>query len=513
MTKSPPVALSKGTPHKSAEKFRELCRPTLINIEDEWLAYDPSGAYVSIPDRDMDAEVTRFLIDAKVSIIEEDQDTHGVRRMHAPFNPKRADIAEVCDALERHCHRPRVDWKPYWMNGTTSPEPHNIIACRNGLLDVATMTLYEHTPSFFTRHALPIDYVPADDRDPLAQPTQFLTFLREAMAGREHLVSLIQEMMGYLLTTDAEQEAVFYLLGKSRGGKGTLMKIIAALVGNNLSTPTIRDFATQYWAWPLREKTVAFVTDMAISDREAVKLAANHINMISGRDPVQMQRKFKEPIDAYTLPSRVVMAGNHMPDFGDHAGALANRLVLIPFDVSFKGREDRALARRIISDELPAIFTWALEGLRRLRERGGFLEPQESIARKRELVGMASPVRTFIDERCVIETGAAVPQGAVYAEFRVWCDAVGIKHVLAKKDFTARLYEEIPGSRESRPRIDGEQVPHYAGLRLRDRRAASPFKFDFEQVVDECLSLGLEPAEAIEMARTERRAAEQHAEP
>ena len=267
------------------------------------------------------------------------------------------------------------------------------------------MTSHEHTPNFFTRHALPIDYLPADDRDPLAEPltlTEFLRFLCEAMAGREHLVSLIQEMMGYLLTTDAEQEAVFYLLGKSRGGKGTLTKwIIDALVGNNLSTPTIRDFASQYWAWPLREKTVAFVTDMAISDREAVKLAANHINMISGRDPVMMQRKFKEPIDAYTLPTRVVMAGNHMPDFGDHAGALANRLVLIPFDVSFKGREDRALARRIAANELPAIFTWALEGLKRLRERGGFHEPAESLARKRELVGMASPVRTFIEERCI----------------------------------------------------------------------------------------------------------------
>ena len=69
----------------------------------------------------------------------------------------------------------------------------------------------------------------------------------------------------------------------------------------------------------------------------------------------------------------------------------------------------------------------------------------------------------------------------VYSEFRVWCDAVGIKHVLAKKDFTSRLYDEIAGSRESRPRIDGEQVPHYAGLSLRDKRAASPFKFDFEK--------------------------------
>src|ERR1700680_849524 len=113
--KNPPVVLSKGTPHKSAEKFRELCRPTLINIEDEWLAYDPSGAYHSIPDKDMDAEVSRFLVDAKVTIFEQNQNTNQVQQTHAAFNPKRADVGEVYEALRRHCHRPRIDWKPYWM--------------------------------------------------------------------------------------------------------------------------------------------------------------------------------------------------------------------------------------------------------------------------------------------------------------------------------------------------------------------------------------------------------------
>ena len=179
--------------------------------------------------------------------------------------------------------------------------------------------------------------------------------------------------MGYLIASDAEMEAVFYLLGRSRGGKGTLMKVIAALVGDrNLAAPTIRSFAERFWAWPLMDKTVAFITDMAINDREAVKLAANHINMVSGRDPIMIDRKNKELIPAYTLPTRILVAGNSLPDFGDHAIALANRLLVIPFDVSFKGREDRSLARRLIAEELPGILVWALEGLARLRARGNF---------------------------------------------------------------------------------------------------------------------------------------------
>ena len=147
------------------------------------------------------------------------------------------------------------------------------------------------------------------------------------------------------------------------------------------------------------DKTVGFITDMAISDREAIKLAANHINMVSGRDPIMIDRKNKDLIAAYTLPTRLLIAGNAMPDFGDHATALANRLLVIPFDVSFKGREDRALARRLIDEELPAILEWALEGLARLRARGNFVEPQESLAKKREIVRFANPGGgTFIEE-------------------------------------------------------------------------------------------------------------------
>src|ERR1019366_4224241 len=150
------------------------------------------------------------------------------------------------------------------------------------------------------------------------------------MRDRQPLIDLIQEMMGYYLTADTEQEAVFYLLGKSRGGKGTLMKIIAALVGErNLAAPSIRSFASQHWAWGLMNKSLAIITDTAISDREAVKLAANHVNMLSGRDPVDGERKYKGPIMAYTMPTRVLMAGNFMPDFGDHANALINRLRVI----------------------------------------------------------------------------------------------------------------------------------------------------------------------------------------
>jgi phage/plasmid-associated DNA primase len=131
------------------------------------------------------------------------------------------------------------------------------------------------------------------------------------------------------------------------------------------------------------------------------------------------------------------MAGNHLPDFGDHAGALMNRLLVIPFDVSFKGREDRALARRMIRDELSSILTWALEGLARLRARGNFCEPGESVAVKRQLLGLANPVATFIEEQCLVGPEHSIRKDVLYSRYKDWAATVGV-HPLALKDFAQR---------------------------------------------------------------------------
>lgn len=503
MKKEEQLILSKATPHKSAEKFKEEVYPTLINVAEDWLIYDERGPYLLISNDAMKARIRRFLISAKVVTVIEMSDGKRVTQTQ-PFNPKKNDVAEVYDALFDLCYRDLEDHRPpCWLDKDYSElDPHNIIVCRNGLLDMTTGTLYQHTPLFFTRSALAIDYVESPPT-----PDGFLKFLNEVTDNRPALVNLIQEMMGYLLTADTEHEVVFYLLGKSRGGKGTLMKIIKALVGDrNVAAPTIRSFASQYWAWGLMDRSLAMVTDMAITDKEAVKLAANHVNMLSGRDPVLVERKYKEPIMNYTLPTRVLMAGNFLPDFGEHAEALANRLLVIPFDVSFKGRADKTLARRLIRDELPGILVWALEGLKRLRERGHFIEPPESVAKKAALVTMANPVLSFVEECCVTGNDRSVAQGMLYESYKVYCDRNGVRP-LAFKIFAARLYETVEGVELSKPRVDGEQVRHFAGIALRHGAVVIPADASAPDTLDEIdfyMSIGLDAGEAVKEVRQSR---------
>ena len=509
------IILSRATPDKSADRFRSSTGyETLLRVEQEWLIYK-DGAYVLKKDESMRAAVRRFLRTAKTIVMVEDENG-GKSEATAPFNPKRADVAELLQALEDGCYSEAS--APSWLDDEEHPDPKNIISLANGLLDVTTCVKFDPSPSFFTRTALPIMF-----EEKPGEPTQFLKFLREItsaenddkLTGREPLIQLIREMMGYLIWTDTEQEVVFYLLGKSRGGKGTLMKIIKALIGKrNLAAPTIRSFSNDFWAHHLMDKSVAMVTDMAISDREKIKLAANHINMLSGRDPVDVNRKFKDIIPAITLPTRVLMAGNAMPDFGDHAEALANRLLVIPFKRTFKHCMDTGLARRIIATELPAILLWALKGLQDLRARkpgaapsmiGNFIEPQESIRAKRVLMTLANPVLVFVEDKCVIDQGSAIKM-KVYEIYRMWCQVNGVKNVLTLQNFSLRLYEAVPGCKDFRPRVNGEQVPCYSNVKLKGGDSSGSVTngadFDAFKQIESGMMIGLTADEAIAEART-----------
>src|SRR5258705_6583631 len=109
-------------------------------------------------------------------------------------------------------------------------------------------------------------------------------------------------------------------------------------------------------------------------------------------------------VDSPKLGVRFTLAGNTLPNFRSHTGAMATRLMIIPFDISFAGREDRSLKDKLKA-ELPGIMLWALDGLDRLRMCGEFSEPEASRVAKHRLVYQSDPIHGFIEERCTLAAG------------------------------------------------------------------------------------------------------------
>ena len=96
---------------------------------------------------------------------------------------------------------------------------------------------------------------------------------------------------------------------------------------------------------------------------------------------------------------RLFVISNELPEFGDASGAIVNRFIVLTLGTSWLGNEDIELETRLRS-QLPGILNWALAGLKHLERRGRFAQPKSSTEAIATMAEMASPIRTFIRDRC-----------------------------------------------------------------------------------------------------------------
>jgi putative DNA primase/helicase len=254
------------------------------------------------------------------------------------------------------------------------------------------------------------------------------------------------------------------------------LHIEAELVGRqNVAFPKIETLAGRFGLQGLIPKSSAQVTDMNCEDQKQLSAAATNLNGISGEDGQTIERKGITDWHG-KLGARFTLAGNTLPNFRSHTGAMATRLMIIPFDVSFAGREDRSLKRKL-EGELPGILNWALDGLDRLRMCGEFIEPEDSRIAKHRLIYQSDPIHGFIEERCMLEAGAATDKGVLYAEFVEYCEQMNAR-VPPMNSFGDKLMQSYPTIYDSKRSGTDGQVPCYRGVRLNDVEAFKVYKLD-----------------------------------
>ena len=109
---------------------------------------------------------------------------------------------------------------------------------------------------------------------------------------------------------------------------------------------------------------------MQDSPGEGIATVVERLLTISGEDAVSIDRKYMSAV-TMKLPTRFMFLTNEFPRFSDASGALAGRFVILRLIESFYGRE-HGLTKRLLN-ELPGILNWAIEGWKRLHERGHFV--------------------------------------------------------------------------------------------------------------------------------------------
>jgi putative DNA primase/helicase len=322
-----------------------------------------------------------------------------------------------------------------------------------------TRELSPHNPRLFMINCLPYDYDPAAS----PYPKKWMKFLRQLWPGKtgRRARRVLQELFGLMLTSDTRQQKIFLIVGPKRSGKGTIARVLTALLGNNnVAAPTLAGLSSHFGLSALINKRAAIISDARLGPRADVHTVAERLLSISGEDALTIDRKYREPWTG-RLNVRFLILTNELPRIADASGALASRFVLLTLTESFYGKEDQDLTQKLLT-ELPGILNWALWGLDRLRQRGWFEMPRSSREAVQSLEDLASPVKAFLRDWCVVDPNQRASVKSLYDAYVLWCEG----HGYAKAD-PAPVFGRNLGAALPRVRVRG-RAPNrfYQGVAL-----------------------------------------------
>jgi hypothetical protein len=173
---------------------------------------------------------------------------------------------------------------PFYYGEEAFPEPRNIIAFENGLLDseayiAGKRTLRPHTPEWVSTVCLPYKF------DLKADCPVLKRCLSEYFGDDKEQVSLWQEWCGYCMTLDTSQQKFLLMVGVPSSGKSTLCSILKSLVGKENTTGfTASQLADRFGLFDFVGKLVAFCGEVELRGSSRNGEILEKLKSITGED-------------------------------------------------------------------------------------------------------------------------------------------------------------------------------------------------------------------------------------
>jgi putative DNA primase/helicase len=143
---------------------------------------------------------------------------------------------------------------------------------------------------------------------------------------------------------------------------------------------------------------------------------------------------------------------------------LWRRMLFVPFENSYpEHRQNPNLAEQL-SEELPGIFNWAFDGLKRLERSGRFVQPAKCKQAVAEYRRNVNPARAFLLDNYVAGLEyEGLPSQEVYDSYVRWCSCNGYKP-MNHTNFGKELKRTFPSIQRSQQRCGNRRIVAYQGL-------------------------------------------------
>lgn len=343
------------------------------------------------------------------------------------------------------------------------------LVVKNGILDLRTGELDDHTPEELHRTRLDVAY------DPDAECPEIDSFFHDIVA--EENVPTLYRLVAHTLYKDYASEKAAMLVGDGQNGKSVFLSLIEEFLGEqNVAGRSPQEIVEKPFAMNnLHNKMANLHPDM--SDESVNDIS--QFKQLTGGDRVTADIKYTKPVN-FENHATMIFAANGVPQLPEDNHAVWRRWIYINFPNTFDGEDQipkRVLMRRLTQDsELQGLLARCVEEISAWWDgREWFPDSPGPEETREQLKRAAEPVYDFAKaclEDARDDDEAMLPKEQVREAYRKYAREEGLP-TMADNVFGERLQNirdyDIDSGR-SRFATDGSsRDPVYYGVSLTPR--------------------------------------------
>lgn len=315
--------------------------------------------------------------------------------------------------------------------------PSKLVSFNNGVYDIETCELSEpNNYLFFPNH---IDW----NYDATAYSEIMDDFINTICCNNWQVRRLLLQMIGYLFYSRNELRKCFFLKGKGRNGKSTLLKVCSVMLGyDNISTISLDQIEEGGYEVPsLSGKLANFGDDI---EGSYITKSATLKKLVSG-DPIFVRAIYGKPYEMRPY-CKMIFSCNEMPTFKDKSHAMDDRVIIIPLDAEIDNPNPTLIDDLVTPTAIEYLIRIALEEFKSVLINDKFDVPEIVEAEKQKYRDESDIVLMYVtNKKDNSEPIINHTVKTIYAEFKVWAEEEGYekKYIPQRKNFVIRICDLI----------------------------------------------------------------------